>query len=264
MSAWFSATVAPWLAHPELGDEGRRDRLARRALGRYLAATVRLEEDAVGPVLAAIVDERSVLPFHTGVRTAARRLLEEEEDHAVQSRRLASELGLEPAEHEPAFLRALGLLRAEVGEAVLVDFWFVAVTETAISRAMRTLASDMDLHPTIRAFVTAHARDEARHAAWFAQRIAEVWREMPAPRRRMVGALLPRLVRAYLEPDLEVATDDVAREGLPPAVVLDSWSLERRTAVCAEGARPTMAAFARAGLFEQPGVRAQFAAAGVT
>lgn len=256
MTRWFSADVALHLGHPavvELAPDVQA-RLARWSLARYLAATVHLETEVVTPVVRAIAEGRGPLRLGGRERDEAARLAMDEERHGREAAALAARLELPEAVHVPRFCRELAALGARVGEPEWVALWFVVVSETAISRAMSTLARDPDLHPEVVAFVAEHARDELWHGAWFARRAGEAWACASPTRRAEIAALLPSLIEAYLAPDLEVARADCAREGIPGRVVDEAWSASRCRALLAEGSRSTCSGLARAGLPDLTGM----------
>jgi hypothetical protein len=62
--------------------------------------------------------------------------------------------------------------------------------------------------------VADHARDEARHHAYFSHLFKTLWPQLPAPDQRELGVLLPRFITIFLEPDQGALMTMLASLGL--------------------------------------------------
>lgn len=268
----FPPELEPQVRHPDvkaLGAEAT-EALLGRALARYLSDTVWLERQIVNPVAEWLATGAERFRFDHKVRHAAGRLHAEEEQHAAESAALIRGLGLAPVDERPAFAAALEAVenaQEDVSTRRLVRFWFVVVTETTVTDRLRTIGADERIEPSVRAFVTEHARDEAWHAAFFKARCAEVWTQLSEEEKRHHGSLLPALVAAYLSPDLSAVAADLCSVGLSAehsSAVLDSaYSDTAVRASMARAAGSVMACFDAGGLWQHPPTRAAFEAAGM-
>ncbi len=274
---YYLEGLSPLFLHPEVRrlDEARRRELLVLHLYAYLEFTVRLER---GPVSEAIdrIDRGEGLPWLPDrVRSEARRIGEEERAHGEMYEQLAEAVeeatGVAPPRGvEPAFLGRLSAIQDRAGPrlAPWVGLFFVVVSETLVTGDLRRLRKDPRVVPAVRAVVGAHARDEARHHAFFSELCEVLWPRIDPETRRPLGATLPDLLGAYLAPDRGALRamlarwpdafpdpDRVAAEGAALAGPLD----ERTRA-----AAPSVGAFRRSGVLDDPAIARAFADAGWT
>ncbi len=257
--AHFAAELLPHCAHSlvvRLGEPARAA-LLRASLVRYLHTTNVLELCVVNEVTARL--SRGAAPFALSreERAGALEIYCDEGYHAVLASALLARLGCDDAALAgPAFVARLEALERrpaarELG-ADLVRFLFVVVTETSISSNLRNLARNASVFPALREFAAEHARDEARHAGYFADLFAAYWARCSAVERASVDALLPSLVRAYLLPDLEAVRGDLCAVGLAAreceTVLAESYPEHAVRAELFASSRQTLSCFRRAGV----------------
>ena len=147
-----------------------------------------------------------------------------------------------------------------------VRLFFVIVSETLITGDLRRLRRDPRVVPEVRAVVDAHARDEARHHLFFSDLCAALWPRLDPDLRRALGLLLPELIGAYLGLDRAVLGAMLARypEVFPrPARIVEEVAmLSGPLADRARAAAPSVGAFQRCGVLQDPIVARAFADAG--
>lgn len=251
----FAPELCPYLWHPHvvaLG-AGGASALLERARTRYLHGTSVLEVRVVNEVAADLAHGRTI-ELAPADRVAALQLYCDEGFHAVVASDLLARGGVDEAdEAPPAFLGALAALVAERGTddgARVVRFLFAVVTETSISQSLASLSRSSVIDPVLRTYVDDHARDEARHAAFFSWLFARFWTTASARERASLAPLLPRIVEAFLGPPLAAIEADLALVGLDAAARCEVLVASRPAleSLGRRGARPVLACFARGGV----------------
>lgn len=256
----FAPELAPHVRHAlvsSLGVDAEHE-LLRRALVRYLHGTSVLEVAVVNEVAARIAHGPSPLSITQEQRLEALELICDEGYHAVLASDLLHQLGHDEASAPtPAFKTRLDRLAEQESSSAgagIVRFLFAVVSETAISTSLMNLAKNHAVLPGLRELVLDHARDEARHGAYFARLFAQFWTAASVTSRARYAALLPRLVRAFLAPDLEAVADDLAHVGLSPleieTVIATGYAEEAVRISVLAGARPVLSCFSRAGALD--------------
>ena len=250
MSALWSAAGLP--AHPEVRSlpPAAQRRLQGRFLARHLHLTEVLEEHVVVPVARRIRDDRPAGRWSASLRAAADRVVREETDHAQQAGRLRDRFGLARPTRPPAFVGRLG---HAPGRPEWVALLFSICTETLVTTTLRAAARGDDLHPEVRGFLVGHARDEAHHAAIFAQVARELAAAVDVDDW---GPELPQLLAHFVDPDLDAITEDLLEVGLSAHATQEvRRGLSTGSALRARrrrAARPTVAHLSRAGLLQGP------------
>lgn len=206
---YFSPELCPLLRHSEVAAAPTevREGILVHALYLHLEFTVRLE---TGPVNEVCVMLRSpdFLPWMSRrMKNDALKIYADEGGHAEMTNSLMAAVrdrtGIRPLAHQPAFLRELDLLCAAVPaeRRNLVRLLFVIVSETLITRVLTKLPHDESVQRAVRDVAQDHADDERGHHAYFRQLFAYLWPRLSPDVQRETGVLLPRMVRAFLEPD---------------------------------------------------------------
>lgn len=218
---WFSTEAVPWRS-TSLSVPAELDvELRRRALGRYLHATVMLETHVVNITARDMAEGIGPVRFGTQARRDAHRIYCDEGYHALLAFDLMDGLGLDPdAWARPAWLERLdALLLAEPDDDLrwLLRTLFTCVSETLVSPTLSVLATDRTLHPAVRGFAAEHLRDEAWHASVFGLRLGDLWRQSTEATRTRLGTRLPSLLEAFLRPDLADVRADLEALGAPDA-----------------------------------------------
>jgi hypothetical protein len=248
--------------------------LAARHLFRYLHFTAKLEHLVVNRTALALAHDETGFRLPTRMRLDAFKIYCDEAYHALVAAELAEDVvrrtGLDVDwRSRPYFLTRLGELCEQAGKelAPLLEILFVVCSETLISGTLTEAAGATGLSEPVRQTLQDHAHDERRHHAYFAELLTFIWSELTDAARHEVGVFVPRLVDAFLLPDLEdqktelggygFRADDVERileETYPP----DLLGEQRRRV-----ARHTIRYFERVGALEDPGTADAFHRAGL-
>jgi P-aminobenzoate N-oxygenase AurF len=234
-----------------------------RQLFRYLHFTAKLEHLVVNRTALSIAHEASGFELPEWMRLDAYKVYCDEAYHAFVAADLAAEVarreGLEVDwRASPYFLRRLEELCEEAGPDLspVLEMLFVICSETLISGTLSNAAEAPGLSTPIRQALTDHAHDERRHHAYFSALLNFAWPQLTPSTRRRAGVYVPRLIDAFLQPDLQdleheltghgFSTEEIAcilGESYPAELVRD----ERRHI-----ARHTIRYFERLGAFEDP------------
>ncbi|MCU1640741.1 MAG: hypothetical protein JWN03_1016 [Nocardia sp.] len=275
-SFFFPPELFPVLSAPALGDLGDRIRQQAllHALYQYLHFTTVLEQQAVLPVTSLISLGRAGVVLPAEMRADAFKITTDEAWHAQFAydfvRDLESVTGVpSDALVEPRFVQAVARLREEVepGRRRLADLLFTTVSETLVSQLLTDIPRDSRLPRPVRDVVADHAMDEGRHQTYFKRFLRELWVQLDAAERRFAGPLIPRLVEAFLAPDLLSVEAILLCSGVPSALAEDAldqtFSTGRTAGALAAAARVTVRSFTEVGALEDPGTHAAFASSGL-
>jgi hypothetical protein len=273
---FFPPELVPAARHPLVTDRGGTavHRMLVRSLHDYLHFTQVLEQVAVIPVTTAIALGRSGVEVPARMRADAFAITTDEAWHAQFTHDFIGQVwsasGVEPTPAgELAFSRRLARIRQRVPSdaALLLDLFFAVVSETLISTILTDIPRDPRLPTALRELVADHAADEGRHHAYFRSFLQVMWPQLDASQRRMIGPLIPGLVRAFLEPDISAVAAALRKEGFSPSearlVVDESYeeaTIQERTA---QAARATVRSFTEVGALDDPSTRAAFVAHGL-
>ena len=221
----FPPELAPVVTHPIIVDSGLAERLLGLTLVDYLNYTVELEETCVVPVASALGRGLHPLPLPLEMRLDALRISTDESYHSLFTLQMAAEveahLGLGgKAPLKWRFMRAIALEVEAAGQtdAYLIRLVSAVVSETLISSKLRQLPRDARLNRSVRQMAADHAQDEARHHAYFKAILPILWRHVTLRERVVVGCAVPRLIRAFLEPDLARDAELLVELGIDPIV----------------------------------------------
>ena len=119
----------------------------------------------------------------------------------------------------------------------------------------------------VRNTVRDHCTDEARHHSYFVYVAHQHWASSAPDRREMLGPLYAKLIRLFLDPDLdlcrawllEVGLDTHDAEVVLRVVLRDYYSPERIAASSRADSFPTLKLMERVGVLDHPMARAAFA-----
>jgi hypothetical protein len=135
-----------------------------------------------------------------------------------------------------------------------VEICFAVVAETVITGALADLAHDVRVVSTVREVMADHARDEARHHAYFASLFTVVWPQLSPHHQQLIGPLLPQFILGFVEPDYAVLRQLLKKYGVPPdtiaQVLAEAYPAERVGADAKHVAHATLRLFARHGVFD--------------
>jgi P-aminobenzoate N-oxygenase AurF len=205
------------------------------------------------------------------MREDAFKLCTDEAHHAYFSddveRQVVQATGLVPDYHgTPRFLRQLRTLQRDLPSELIVlsELLFSVVSETLISTILAQIPKDERVVTAVRNIVADHAEDEGRHSAYFSQFFAYLWPQLSCEQRSVLGPLLPRFIRTFLEPDLEAVGRGLARYPLEHdqvrTVLEQCYPTARIAADARQAAKGTLRLFEHSGVLDDPRIADAFRA----
>ncbi|MEU9126697.1 diiron oxygenase [Kitasatospora sp. NPDC048540] len=232
-------------------------------LYRYLEFTARLEYLVVNRTVLGIARGSIGVHLPEEMRFDAYKMYCDEAYHTLfsvdLSRQVRQRTGIVPKETgEPYFLVRLQQILAELpaGDRALAEVLFVIVSETLISASLAEVPERADVVAAVRSTVRDHASDEGRHHAYFATFLRHLWGQLSPRERRTAGLLVPRLVDAFLRPDLPAIRLELAGYGLSAAdaeqVAAETYTPGIIGAHLAATSRQTVHYFQSLGAFDDP------------
>ena len=266
----FPPELVPGIGHPlvsKLGDHAAR-LLAMRKLESYNAFTESLEYKAVMAAAIKIAQNPRAFGLSEQAGREARLIVTDESHHAYVAveliKRLPGFSELPPLTSQPPFLRGLEELErrlpTEFADDLLIAF--VSISETLITSILRGIPRDPRVVSAVRNAVRDHFIDEARHHAYFVYVVHQHWASSTPARKEVLGPLYARLIRLFLDPDLDLCRAWLMEAGLEPhdaeAVLQDYYSPERLAASRRADAFPTLKLMERVGILNHPTARSAF------
>jgi len=273
-TALFSAAEVPELTHPLLDglDERLREQLLAQHLYRYLLFTVHLETRVVNRAMTRMSTADPGFAMSDRLREDALKIYVDEGFHALANvrlvRQVADETGIRPVEY--SFEPVLASLDAPIadaptGYARVRELLQATVFETLVTSTLDGVPKDQSVHPTVRAVVADHARDERVHHAFFVRLFPELWASLDARTRSVVARDLPRIVHACVAPDLLAAARSLRSIGYGDAhieqVLGETYDAATVTARTRRIARHTLRLLRNTGVFDTAEAHDAFAAA---
>jgi hypothetical protein len=206
----FPAALVPIATHPLILAKGLDSEVLIQHLYRYLTFTVRLEQDAVNPVLRSIGSDPMFGFVDDGAKLDAFRFYVDEAYHALFSQDAAQQLipymGLNPASYlanlPPCFSTLEAKLRAASEEdRPILSFLFATVSETLITGTLVEAPKSSEVEPAIRELLMDHARDEAMHHAYFSRLFDQFWPRLSGSDRSRFSDVFGEFIGSFLDPD---------------------------------------------------------------
>jgi hypothetical protein len=208
----FSPNLMPLASYPAISQDSERWKtlLAYKLLG-YLKFTTLLELNYVNPVTAAISAGRAPFQVTVQQRRDALRIYCDEAGHALFTEELAIQVQKTFGLHQsmlgrPRFEIALEKILEDNKSQLspnLIKLFYVAISETLISKYLNSLPHDTQVDPLVRAVVADHADDEALHNLYYRSLFPILWNSLTCYEKEEMGKILPKLVCAFLGPDKE-------------------------------------------------------------
>lgn len=262
----FSPDLVPSLRHPELSsrdDQFRTAVLAHR-LYSHLIFTEHLERRAVIPACTALRFGEVPFGLPELLQQDLSKIITDEAHHADCAGSLVEEVrascGAAPVQPAaPEFWHRVMRLQADepVEFRGLSLTAFVCVSETIITSTLSKLPLDCRVHPAVRAVISDHARDEARHHACFTDLILRMWPELSDQQREYTGPLFAASLDIFLRSDLQSEMRWLCAAGVEPAlaqrVVFETRENDLAATDWTASARPTVAILRKAGVLEHEG-----------
>src|SRR6516165_1784877 len=267
----FPPELVPGVGHPlvdKLGNDTTR-RLMMRKLESYNAFTEKLEYKAVMAASIKLAQNPQAFGLSEQAGREARLIVTDESHHAYVAIELIKQIPgfselppLTPS--EPRFLRGLEELErglpAELADDLLIAF--VSISETLITSILRGIPRDPRVVSAVRNTVRDHCIDEARHHSYFVYVVHQHWASSTLDRREILGPLYAKLIRLFLDPDLDRCRDWLMEAGLAlrdaELVLRDYYSPERLAAGLRADAFPTLKLMGRVGVLDHPAAHAAF------
>jgi para-aminobenzoate N-oxygenase AurF len=271
---FFPDHVVPHLRHPLVvaRAEPVRRYLAAQHLYQWLTFTERFEVEVVLRTVQRLSDGASGVDLSKRMRRFAMKISVDEQFHALYSVDVADQIEERsgiialPFDFAP-YLRHLDDISTQApGYTKLVQLLQVIVFETLVTSLLQDVPRDEDLITVVRATVRDHAADEVYHHAYFAQVFKELWTQLDASGRRAVARFLPMVIVRSLQPATRSARLALAESGFSPAqvdtIVAEAYDADSVMRGIQFAARRTIGLFRKCGVFEVPGAREEFVAAG--
>ena len=267
----FPPELVPGIGHQlvdKLGNDAARH-LMMRKLESYNAFTEKLEYRAVMAAAIKIAQNPQAFGLSEQAGREARLIVTDESHHAYVAVELIKQISgfselppLTPS--EPHFLRGLEELErslpTEFADDLLIAF--VSISETLITSILRGIPRDPRVVSAVRNTVRDHCIDEARHHSYFVYVVHQHWASITLDRREILGPLYARLIRLFLDPDLNVCRAWLLEAGLDPndarIVLRDYYSPERIAASLRADSFPTLKLMQRVGVLDHPKARPAF------
>ena len=267
----FPPELVPGVGHPlvdKLGNDTTR-RLMMRKLESYNAFTEKLEYKAVMAASIKLAQNPQAFGLSEQAGREARLIVTDESHHAYVAIELIKGIPgfseLPPlAPSQPPFLRGLEELEkglpTEFADDLLVAF--VAISETLITSILRGIPRDLRVVSAVRNTVRDHCLDEARHHSYFVYVVHQHWASSVPDRREVLGPLYAKLIRLFLDPDIDLCRAWLLEAGLDPhdaeVVLRDCYSPERIAASVRADSFPTLKLMERVGVLDHPTARPAF------
>ncbi|MFE2644587.1 diiron oxygenase [Streptomyces nigra] len=274
---FFSPALVPASHHPLVKGlpEPVFTSLLVRHLYRYMDFTAKLEYLVVNRTLAGIAHGSTGVTVPEEMRFDALKMYCDEAYHALAAtdlRRQIEQYTTIPAvlPDEPFFLRRLQEILASLPaeERPLAELLFVIVSETLISASLAEIPDSDELVPAVRESIRDHALDEGRHHAYFAVFLRHLWAQLSPPERRLAGRLVPRLMDAFLLPDLDSLRIELTGYGLSTdeaeQVITEVYTPDVLSEHTRVTSRMTRRYFEQLGAFDDPAALADLHAHGYT
>ncbi|MFC5215346.1 diiron oxygenase [Streptomyces coerulescens] len=272
----FPPDLVPVTRHPlvrALPEELFQEVLVQH-LYRYLDFTAKLEYLVVNRTVLGIAHGSVGVVVPEAMRLDAYKMYCDEAYHALFSADLAVQVrqatGIRPRlPDRPFFLRRLEEILDELPTAdrPLAELLFVIVSETLISASLADVPQRHEVAPAVTGTIRDHAMDEGRHHAYFAHFLQRLWASLGPAERCVAGRLVPRLMDAFLRPDLDALRAELAGYGLSKddveQIVAEVYTPEVLADHSRATSQQTRRYFRDLGAFDDPVAQSELAAYGL-
>jgi para-aminobenzoate N-oxygenase AurF len=233
----FPRELVPFLRHPVIASQfhDRIHVLLCLALYRYLTYTINIELFIVNGTTKKLATGASPVPMDGQNRLHALKIYCDEAYHALfctdlldQARRLT---GIHPSElPAPRFLRMSREMCGNSDRPELLRLLLTIVSETLITASLGEVGRGEGTPTAVRENMVDHIVDEARHHVFYRDVLYGLMAASSRTQRVKIGAEIPRLIMAFMAPDLESIAVDLRCVGLTKEqtaeVVHDSYASE--------------------------------------
>ncbi len=270
----FSPDLVPIAAHQAVRELGLSGVIRTQHLYRYLQFTAMLEQQYVNPTVVRIASRDFGFELPSSMIIDAYRIYCDEGYHALCAADLAQQVvdlsGSAPVNRSrpQAFIELDALVASTSSDRrPLLELAFVIVSETLISAILANAHADTRVAPAVRQVILEHAQDEAVHSTYFCDLTKIIWPQLSADMRTMMACAIPRLMTAFLSPDLAhhahvldhvgiggEQTERILAESFPRHAVLDAIQ---------SASAATIGLFDAVGAFGQAEVRDSYLRCGI-
>jgi hypothetical protein len=269
----FTPEEVPIALHTEVfSDESKYEAALAYKLLSYLQFTTRLELCHVSPVCSMLSQDGSPIQLSSEQRLDALRIYCDEGGHALFVESLSDQVeryyGIDRCVlGMPMFDTNLSHIisddKTNISEDI-IRLCFVIVSETLVTNMLESIPRDNRVSPIVREVVKDHADDEVLHSVYFKGIFTSLWQQLSYEDKITISQLLPRLLSAFLKPDINVdlrILSDLGFDRERAREMLDEIGYtERAITTIKEAATPTIDMFDRNGVFSLPGSLSAFSA----
>jgi hypothetical protein len=261
----FSPDLVPLASHSAIYSDRQKwmTVLGYRLLS-HLQFTTLLELNHVNPVCSVLAQGRAPVSLTTEQRNDALKIYCDEGGHALFvelfSAQVEDHFKLNRAViGRPNFDRVIDKILAENATRLspnLIKLFFVTISETLVTKVLKSVPHDPEVDAVVRAVIGDHADDEALHGAYFNQLFPLLWQSLATYEQEEMVQILPRLVWAFLEPDYQLEYSVLRRLGFnakdAEGILQEVYVPQEVAESVRQAASPTLKMFASAGVFEVP------------
>lgn len=145
----------------------------------------------------------------------------------------------------------------------LIQLFFVTVSETLVTKVLNDVPHDPQVASVVRDIIGDRAADEALHSIYFRRLFPVLWHNLSQSEKEEIGQILPKLIWAFLSPDLQVDYNILKQLGFntkDAEGILEEVYVPKQVAqIVRQAASPTLKMFELAGVFSIPAVKQAFA-----
>lgn len=218
---YFSIDMVPTAKHEKTIGAGQAvlDKLMIFQLYDYLYFTEILEYSIISKIAYQIGHTGMGFDLPETLRRLAYYIYVDEAFHAAASAdmiwQVEKKTGISfERNHYPEIFDVLGMAKEETPvDSVLVDLFFVIVSETLITNKLLQLPRCREVAAGIRKLVQDHAKDEAFHNVYFSCFLEEVWCQLSDSDKEVLGVLIPKFIIGFLGADRTAARNALTKCG---------------------------------------------------
>lgn len=215
---YYSISRQPMCAHPHIISLGAevKDYILTQSFYKYMNDIANIEKDIINRIAYNITKDNYFIKFSTDIKQDALSIIIDESYHAfvaidfmsqVSNKTQISSLDL-PTETELSL--AISALKQSIPEKYHHNFELITVciAEHALTHDLIASSKASDVSKTFYYVMHDHVLDEGRHAIFFSEILSIFWMALPEDEKRIIGPVLPELLRRYLQSDLQRQFDE--------------------------------------------------------
>lgn len=236
---YFPLERQPICIHPmvEKTGEGRRHYILIQSLFKYLNDIANIEKDIINRVAYNITKDAYGIKFSRDIKQDALSIIIDESYHAyvaldfidqIERKTQTTSLPLPiDTELSLAIKYIKGILPSDCLDPF--DLISVCIAEHALTNDLIVVSKSKEISKTFYNVMYDHVLDEGRHATFFAFVLEVYWESLSESHKKIIGPLLPELIRRYVSPDLQRQFDSLILEQIGfnqleiQKIVEESW-----------------------------------------